>query len=97
MNRKIVNQNEEREFMNKSMVKTLLSAFSVTFFAAPAYAYVDPATTAMITQIVAGIIISLSVAIGIFRRKIFLFFKNLSVGHIQRKIEKENRKTADGK
>ena len=87
--------------MKKSMAKNvwfLLRMAYFTFFMGmyctiPAYAYVDPATTAMITQIVAGIFISLGVALGLFRRKIILFFKNLSVKHLQRKIERQNRKT----
>ena len=91
--------------MKNNMSKNLWFMFSAAYFtffigmycATPAFAYVDPATTAMITQIVAGIIISLGVALGIFRRKIILFFKNLSVNNLQRKIEKQNRKTDDNK
>jgi len=86
--------------MKKSITKILWRGLNLTYFAllmgmlgtVPAYAYIDPSTTAMITQIVAGIFISLGVAFGIFRRKIVLFFKNLSVKHVQRKIEKQNRK-----
>jgi len=55
-----------------------------------ASAYIDPATTAMLTQIIAGIFITLGVVFGVFRRKIILFFKNMSVKRTQRKIEKEN-------
>jgi hypothetical protein len=36
----------------------------------PAYAYIDPATTSYIIQIVSGLIISLSVAFGIYFRKL---------------------------
>ena len=61
-------------------------------FTIPVFAYIDPATTAMITQVVAGIFISLGVAFGVFRRKIVLFVKNLSIKRTQRKIEKQNRK-----
>jgi O-antigen/teichoic acid export membrane protein len=56
------------------------------------YAYVDPAVTAMMTQIVAGVVISLGVAFGVFRRKVFMFFKNISVKHTQRKIERQAKK-----
>jgi hypothetical protein len=48
--------------------------FLVTVFVAVvptmAYAYIDPATTSYIIQIVSGLIISLSVAIGVFFRRI---------------------------
>ena len=42
--------------------------FSI-FFTQTAYAYVDPATTAMVVQIVSGIFISLGIAFGVFRGK----------------------------
>ena len=88
--------------MKKSVNKVLLRIFCMVYFAffigacftVPVYAYIDPATTAMITQIVAGIVISLGVAFGVFRRKVFLFFQNLSVKRTQHKIEKQNRKNS---
>jgi len=86
--------------MKKCMVKNLWRMLSVAYivfllnmYAIPAYAYIDPATTAMITQVVAGIVISTGVALGVFRQKIILFFKNLSVKWTQRKIERQNEKT----
>ena len=65
------------------------------YFTLPASAYIDPATTAMITQIVAGIFISAGVLFGVFRRKVILFFKNISVKRTQRKIERRNRRTGN--
>ena len=62
------------------------------WFTTPAYAYIDPATTAMVTQIVAGIFISAGVLFGVFRRKVIMFFKNLGVKRTQRKIEREIKK-----
>ena len=86
--------------MKKNISRNIWRVFAVTYFTVcfsicfttPVYAYIDPATTAMITQIVAGIFISAGVAFGMFRQKIILFFKNVSVKRIQRKIEKQNRK-----
>ena len=69
--------------------------FTMMLLSTTALAYIDPATTAMLTQIVAGLFITLGVAFGIFRRKIFMFFKNISVKRTQRKIEKEARKNKD--
>ena len=57
-----------------------------------ASAYIDPATTAMLTQIIAGFFITLGVVFGLFRRKIMLFFKNISVNQTKRKIEKQYQK-----
>jgi len=56
-----------------------------------ASAYIDPATTAMLTQIVAGVFITLGVVFGVFRRKIVLFFKNISVNRTKRKIERQSK------
>ena len=62
------------------------------YLTTPASAYVDPATTAMLTQIIAGVFITLGVFFGVFRRKIVLFFKNMSVNRTKRKIEKQAQK-----
>jgi len=53
--------------------------------------YIDPATTAMVTQIVAGVVISVGVAIGLFWRRIALFFQNARIKRTQRSIEKQTR------
>ena len=62
------------------------------YFTMPVSAYIDPATTAMLTQIIAGVFITLGVVFGVFRRKIILFFKNMSVNRTKKKIEKQARK-----
>lgn len=64
-------------------------------FQGTASAYIDPATTAMLTQILAGVVITLGVVFGVYRRKIIMFFKNLSVKRTQHKIEKQNAKQKD--
>ena len=82
--------------MNKKLRKLLCTAyftfFIMMFCTITASAYIDPATTAMLTQIVAGIAITLGVTFGIFRRKIFMFFKNQSVKRTARRIAKENER-----
>ena len=70
--------------------------FSI-FFTQTAYAYVDPATTAMVVQIVSGIFISLGIAFGVFRGKIFVFFRTLKVKLTQKKIEKSQKDKKNGK
>ena len=54
-----------------------------------ASAYFDPSTVAMLTQIIAGVFITLGVVFGVFRRKIMVFFKNISINRTKKKIEKE--------
>jgi hypothetical protein len=69
--------------------------FTLTFMllTTKAHAYIDPATTAMLTQILAGVLITLGVVFGVFRQKIIMFFKNISVKRTKKKIERENAKT----
>ena len=85
--------------MLKNIRKSLFRFLCIIYFtfwfslylSVPALAYVDPATTAMITQLVAGLFISAGVLFGVFRRKIVLFFRNISVKRAKRKIEKSSR------
>lgn len=44
------------------------------FIPSYAYAYIDPATTSYIIQLVIGLVISLSVAFGVFFRRVQMFF-----------------------
>jgi len=75
-----------------------LGTFALTFtgvvmlLTTTASAYIDPATTAMLTQIIAGVFITLGVVFGVFRRKIMMFFKNISVNRTKKKIEREAAK-----
>ncbi|MCL2736630.1 MAG: LTA synthase family protein [Propionibacteriaceae bacterium] len=65
--------------MPKRAFWVLLTAVAcVGFTPAPANAaYIDPATTSYLIQIVSGLVITLSVAIGVFFRKLQLFFLTL--------------------
>ena len=57
----------------------VVTAFCVCFTPVPAHAaYIDPATTSFLIQILSGVLITLSVAISVFFRKIQLFFITLS-------------------
>ncbi|MCL2247796.1 MAG: hypothetical protein FWC13_00845 [Oscillospiraceae bacterium] len=84
----------------KKIGKVLGSVFATAYFmfffsrlfTVTASAYVDPATTAMLIQVFAGIFITLGVAFGVFRQKIIMFFKNISIKRTQRKIEKQAAK-----
>ena len=52
--------------------------------------YIDPASTALIWQILAGIFISLGVVLGVFWRKITTFFKSVWV-KVFHKNKKKNK------
>lgn len=83
--------------IGKAITLTLTFIGLALLFEKSASAYIDPATTAMLTQIFAGIFITLGVVFGIFRRKIIMFFKNLSVKMTKRKIEKQASKQGNDK
>ncbi len=54
-----------------------------------ASAYVDPAVTSYIIQIVAGAVIACGVVLGVFRRKIALFFRQQKMKRLEKKLTRE--------
>ncbi|MCL1903603.1 MAG: hypothetical protein FWF94_04215 [Oscillospiraceae bacterium] len=56
-----------------------------------ASAYIDPTTSALLIQIVAGVFITLGVVFGLLRHKIIMFFKGLKVKSLQKQIEKSDK------
>ena len=62
-----------------------------------AFAYIDPATTSYIVQIVAGVVISLGVVLGIYWKKISMFFMNQKVKRMKKRIEKQADKAIQEK
>lgn len=55
-----------------------------------ASAYIDPATTSYIIQIVAGVFIALGATVAIFWRKISFWFKKKKAIRASKKKEKNN-------
>jgi uncharacterized membrane protein YccC len=53
-----------------------------------AHAYIDPAATSYLIQIIAGAVIACSVVVGVFFKKIKLFFRNLKIKMLERKLSK---------
>ena len=86
--------------MRIRMLRALGIAYFMFFFCmyitTVANAYIDPAMTAMMTQIIAAAFISVGVVFGVFRRKIIFFFKNIGIKHTKRKIEKQNVQKKSG-
>lgn len=58
-----------------------------------AHAYIDPAATSYIVQIVAGVVIASGVAVGIFWRRIKLFFKNKKIQRLEKSLTKKAEKS----
>jgi len=84
-------KNKKCGFLRKWLATAYFLVGFAMLFTGTALAYIDPATTAMLTQIIAGAVITLGVVAGVFRQKIIMFFKNISVKRTQRKIEKQNK------
>ena len=61
-------------------------------FAPPAYAYIDPATTSYLIQIVAGVFITCGVVLGVFWKKIRLFFRGKQMNAMEKRLAKEAEK-----
>ena len=53
-----------------------------------AYAYIDPATTSYVLQIVAGVFIAIGATVAIFWKKIAFWFKKKKAERIARKNNK---------
>ena len=58
-------------------------------FAPPAYAYIDPATTSYLIQLVAGLFITCGVVVGVFWKKIRLFFRGKQMNAMEKRLERE--------
>lgn len=58
-------------------------------FSSTAFAYIDPAATSYIVQIVAGVVIASSVAVAVFWKKIRLFFQKQKIKNLEKKLTKQ--------
>lgn len=80
--------------MKKHFIK--LSTFIYFFFWATllfsttAHAYLDPAATSYLIQIIAGVFIACGAFVGVFWKKIRLYFRNQKLKRLERKLTKNN-------
>lgn len=72
--------------------KLFFAFFLALFLMASAQAYLDPAATSYIIQVISGVVIACGVAVGIFWKKIRLFFRKIKMKNLQRKIAKKGNK-----
>ena len=72
--------------------KLFLAFFLALFLMASAQAYLDPAATSYIIQVISGVVIACGVAVGIFWKKIRLFFRKIKMKNLQRKIATKGNK-----
>ncbi len=58
-------------------------------FSTSAQAYIDPAATSYLVQIISGVVIACGVVVGVFWKKIKLFFQKKKMKNIEKSIEKK--------
>jgi len=71
---------------------TVYMFLTTLMLSATAFAYIDPAATSYIVQIVAGVVIACGVAVGIFWKKIKMFFRNQKMKRLEKKLTKKAEK-----
>lgn len=58
-------------------------------FSSTAYAYLDPAATSYLVQIVAAVVIACGAVVGVFWKKIRMFFRNMKMKNLEKKLTRE--------
>ncbi len=60
--------------------------------------YIDPAATSYVIQVIAGVVISAGVVIGVFWKKIKLFFQKKKIEATEKRLtEQAEKKNAENK
>lgn len=54
-------------------------------------AYIDPAVTTYLVSAIAGVAIAIGVTVGVYRRKIVAFFRNLKIKRLEKKLNKKSQ------
>lgn len=78
--------------MKKFIIMVCLVLLMMVMLSTTAFAYIDPAAGSYIVQIIAGVVIALGITIGLFFKKIRLFFRNLKLKSIENKLNKQSEK-----
>lgn len=78
--------------MKKILKLTYLTAAVALLLSSYAFAYLDPATLTYVIQIVAGVVIAGGAAVGIFWKRIRLFFKKKGEKAPEGQGQKSSRK-----
>ncbi|MFA5675933.1 MAG: hypothetical protein WDA65_05340 [Christensenellales bacterium] len=82
-----------KNFLRGAGVFTAYSVLITIMLSGTAHAYIDPAAGGYIVQIIAGVVIACGVTIGVFWKKIKLFFRDKKM----KRLEKSLAKKADNK
>ncbi len=78
-----------KKFLLNAGVVIVYSVLMTVMLSSTAHAYIDPAATSYIVQIVAGVVIACGVTVGVFWKKIKLFFKNKKIENLEKSLSKK--------
>lgn len=66
--------------------------WATLLFSSTAHAYLDPAATSYIIQIIAGVFIACGAVVGVFWKKIRLYFRNRKMKRLEKSLTKKGEK-----
>ena len=81
-----------KNFLRNTGIFIVYLLLTTIMLSSTALAYIDPAATSYIVQIVAGVVIAGGVAVGIFWKKIKLFFRNAKMKRLEKSLTKKAEK-----
>ena len=81
-----------KNFLRNTGIFIAYLLLTTIMLSSTALAYIDPAATSYIVQIVAGVVIAGGVAVGIFWKKIKLFFRNAKMKRLEKSLTKKAEK-----
>lgn len=81
-----------KRFLRNTGIFAAYFLLTTIMLSSTAHAYIDPAATSYIVQIVAGVAIASGVAVAVFWKKIRMFFRNLKMKRLEKSLTKKAEK-----
>lgn len=81
-----------KKIFKRTMQALFFGTLGTVAFSTASFAYLDPGTTSVIIQAVAGVVIACGVAVGAFWGKISAFFKKKKIERMEKRLEKQAEK-----
>lgn len=78
-----------RRTLGRGLALAFFCFFGCLMTTRTAQAYIDPATTSYVIQIVAGVVIACGAAVGVFWKKIKLAFSKRKLERLESKLKKQ--------
>ena len=81
-----------KRFLRNTGIFVAYFMLTMIMLSTTAHAYIDAAAGQYIIQIIAGIVIAFGVTVGVFWKKIKLFFKNAKLKRLEKSLTKKAEK-----